>query len=407
MSFQVSLFSEAPELIRLLRDTFAETPGSQFTLDVKRWGEHPPQNHLCIWDFVPGKTVFPQGIDRDQWRKHVFLLHRRELGNLESLIGASDVNVLLKPVTRATLRAFLDGYALHHGEACDDSLASSTRFRGERDEVLRILMQTNLRLQDLHRERTNFLVRSLHDFRAPLTAISGYCELLLGDELDPLTPGQRKILQRMRHAARRLTTATDSMFQLNVADSGEATLNLVQADLRDCIGQALEELSPVLENKRVSVTVEVEPSPENLMFEKTLIEQVLVNLLEGACKFTPKGGAIEIRGYPFFWERSSESGTPLMDFPERRTQEGQTVNSFRVDIIDCGPAIPAEDADRIFQEHTSYTGGQDRSGGGLGMAICRMILSRHGGHVWAENSQTGAIFSFVLPLQTDDYVSIH
>lgn len=407
MSLQVSLVSEAPELVRLLRDALAETPGSNFALEVRAGDQPPPQSDLCIWDFVPGKTVFPDGIGGNQWRKHLFLLHRSELGALKSLIGISDIHVLLKPVTRANLRAFLGGYALQRTDPCEDSATGSTRFRGERDEVLRVLMQTNLRLQEFHQERTNFLLRSLHDCRAPLTAISGYCELLLGDELDPLTPGQRKILQRMRHAARRLTTATDSMFQLNVADSGEATLNLVQADLRDCIGQALEELSPVLENKRVSVTVEVEPSPENLMFEKTLIEQVLVNLLEGACKFTPKGGAIEIRGYPFFWERSSESGTPLMDFPERRTQEGQTVNSFRVDIIDCGPAIPAEDADRIFQEHTSYTGGQDRSGGGLGMAICRMILSRHGGHVWAENSQTGAIFSFVLPLQTDDYVSIH
>ena len=399
MSLQVSLFSKAPELIRLLQDTLAETSASQFTLDVMRWGEPPPRDHLCIWDFVPGETVLPDGLDRDQLRRHVFLLHRRELVDLKTVIGVSEINVLLRPVTRENLGAFLCGYALRRADTCDGSDANSTRFRGERDEVLRILMQTNLRLQEFHRERTNFLARSLHDFRAPLTAISGYCELLLGDELDPLTPRQRKILQRMRHAVRRLTSATDATFQLSVADNDELTLNLVQADLRDCIAEALEELSGVLEDKRASVKVEVEPPPENLMFEKALIKQVLVNLLESACKFTPKGGAIEIRGYPFLWERRSAPSTPLKNAPEERSKEVGTVNSFRIDIVDCGPAIPAVAADRIFEEHTSYAGGQDRSGGGLAMAICRMILSRHDGHVWAENSDTGVVFSFVLPLK--------
>jgi len=399
VSLQVSLFSEAPEVVRLLRDTLSETPGSNFALVVRPWGQPSPQSDLYIWDFEPGKSVFPKDTDRTQWQKHLFLLHRSQISALQSQIGISDINVLLKPVTRANLRAFLGGYALHRKGPCEDSPTGSTRLRFERDEVLRVLMQTSLRLHELHRERTNFLARSLHDFRAPLTAISGYCELLLEDELDPLTPSQRKILERMRHAARRLKSAADATFQLSVADNEEPRPNLVQADLRDCIGEALEELSAVLEDKRVSITVEVEPSPENLMCEKSLIEQVLVNLLEGACKFTPRGGAIEIRGYPFFWERRSARAAPLMDFPERRTKAVRTVNSFRIDIIDCGPAIPAIDAERIFEGHTSYAGGQDRSGAGLGMAICRMILSRHGGHVWAENSDTGVVFSFVLPLQ--------
>ena len=54
--------------------------------------------------------------------------------------------------------------------------------------------------------------------------------------------------------------------------------------------------------------------------------------------------------------------------------------------------------DLIFEEYTSYSGPQDRSGGGLGLAICKMILTAHGGDVWAENHSTGARLSFVLPL---------
>src|SRR5262249_35100369 len=153
-----------------------------------------------------------------------------------------------------------------------------------------MLMQANLKLQEFHQERNNFLARSIHDFRAPLTAISGYCELLLADELEPLTSGQRKILQRMQQGARRLTRAANSTWQLGFAENVEPALDLERADIRECIGRALDELSALRENKRVSVTVELEPPPENLWFEKARIEQVLVNLLENACKFTPTGG---------------------------------------------------------------------------------------------------------------------
>jgi signal transduction histidine kinase len=246
-------------------------------------------------------------------------------------------------------------------------------------------------------EKTNFLARSIHDFRAPLTAISGYCELLLGDELEPLTAGQRKILGRMQHAARRLTRVTNAMYRLSLAEDAEAMLNLERADIRDCIGQALEEASAVLENKRVSVTVEIEPPAEKLLMEKAQIEQALGNLLESACKFTPRGGAIEIRGYPYFWERRRCLATAPPDSPDRRIRDVRTFNSFRVDIRDSGPAIRAIDAERIFEGYASYAGGQDRSGAGLGLAICRMILNQHGGRVWAESSAAGAVFSLVLP----------
>jgi signal transduction histidine kinase len=156
-------------------------------------------------------------------------------------------------------------------------------------------------------------------------------------------------------------------------------------------------LSALRENKRVSVTVELEPPPENLWFEKARIEQVLVNLLENACKFTPTGGAIQIRGYSYSWDWSGRAAPPVSDPQDRRT-DCEADNAFRVDIIDSGPAISGVDADRIFEEHTSYGGGQDRSGAGLGLAICRMILSQHGGRVWAESSACGAVFTFVLPL---------
>jgi len=74
-------------------------------------------------------------------------------------------------------------------------------------------------------------------------------------------------------------------------------------------------------------------------------------------------------------------------------------NSYRVDIHDSGAGIPPEHLERIFEEYTSYGGGRDRSGGGLGLAITKMIISQHEGRVWAENTESGPRFSWVLPVQ--------
>jgi hypothetical protein len=82
---------------------------------------------------------------------------------------------------------------------------------------------------------------------------------------------------------------------------------------------------------------------------------------------------------------------------ERRRHMIQNANSYRIDIKDSGAPIPQEHLERIFEEYTSYSGGRDRSGGGLGLSICRMIINQHDGRVWAENTDAGPMFSFALP----------
>ena len=271
--------------------------------------------------------------------------------------------------------------------------------RVERDEMLQFLVQANLKLQENDQERINFLARSVHDFRAPLTAISGYCGLLLEEEFGPLTPEQQSVLGRMLHSATRLSRISNGMFQLSAPRNVDQRLNLEQADIRDCLDHALHEVALILEDKRISIAAEIEPVPGALLFEKSQMEQTLVNLLDNACKFTPRDGTIEIRGYPFFWERRTRHSASPGRTVERRVTHDKVFNSFRLDIRDSGPGIPAVHVDRIFDEFTSCGGGQDRSGGGLGLAICRMILQRHQGRIWAESDPSGTVFSFVLPLQ--------
>ena len=347
---------------------------------------------LYVWDFDVA-----QGLPAD-WdgilARSLFLIHRNDVSRFQESVGWAEANILLKPVTRATLAAFL-GLAV---SAHEDRLATASHLRADRDEILQCLIQANLKLQEFDQDRTNFLARALHDFRAPLTAIHGYCGLLLNEVSGPLNDEQREVLRRMQHSSLRLSRMASAMFELSIGRHVQTTPRLIEGDLRECMEQALHEVGPLVDSKQISVTVDLHPEAPALCFEPGLMEQVLVNLLDNACKFTPKAGRIGIQGYPYFWERRlSRDGTPLS--AERRRRSSSAANAYRVDIFDSGPVIPSEYMENIFEEYTSYSGGDDRSGGGLGLAICRLIIHQHEGRIWAENRDSGPLFSFLLPLR--------
>jgi len=108
-----------------------------------------------------------------------------------------------------------------------------------------------------------------------------------------------------------------------------------------------------------------------------------------------------VRGYPYFWDRRTTDST-IPPAAERRFRSATEPTSYRIDIRDSGNEIPAGNLEHIFEEYTTYSGGRDRSGGGLGLAIVRMIVNQHEGHVWAENSEFGPMFSVVLPFYQPD-----
>jgi two-component system sensor histidine kinase KdpD len=129
-----------------------------------------------------------------------------------------------------------------------------------------------------------------------------------------------------------------------------------------------------------------------LYFDQDQIEQVMVNLLDNACRFTQKGGTIEVRGYPI----------PYDEVVNNHGREAQGLSSaspkaYRVDVSNTGPGILTEHLESVFEEYTSYSGSEDRSGGGLGLAICKMILTAHRGRIWAANYPGGVKFCFLLP----------
>jgi signal transduction histidine kinase len=338
---------------------------------------------LFLWDIVPDPGTFAGINPEDNWR-HFFFVDSTDVDRARKVIPSEKGNILLKPVTRVALRAFLTNAC---EQVSDVQARSIEALRGDRDELLQCLMQANLKLQEYDHDRTRFLARAVHDFRAPLTAISGYCALLLAEDLGNLTTEQRQVMERMHHSAKKLSQMASAMFQLSIAPRIEASLDLQPGDIRECVDQALHEIMPFAQDKRLTICSNALPTLEPVWFDRTKIEQVLVNLLDNACKFTPRGGTIDVSGYPYFWSRDSAAT------PGRESKP----NSYRIEIRDSGPGISPAHLATIFEEYTSYGGGSDRSGGGLGLAVCRMILNQHKGRIWAKSTGGETVFSFVLP----------
>lgn len=394
---KIALVSSDQHLHKLCRQVLAGVPGLQVELSFGLPSGPPSEADLYIWDVDAGASLPPY---LDFWEEHrnLFLVPRRQLVAFRERLPLAAVAVLWKPVNQVALRSFLV-HALARYQAIEAARRGNPTGgrRDDRDAFLQCLFMAGLRLQEYDRDRTNFLARAVYDLRAPLTAISGYCGLLASQQLGPLAGSQMQVLAQMQLSIGRLKRLADAMFQLGIGRQADLRPRFQEADIAACIERVLDEIAPRAAEKNIRVTTAVEPPGRPLHFDPGQIEQVLVNLLDNACRFTPRNGSIEVRGYPAFWERRSRALAERGNGSERRYNTSHKPNAYRMEVADTGPGAPPEKLKEVFEEYVSYGGSQDRSGGGLGLATCKVILQAHQGNVFAESYGSGVTFVVLLP----------
>ena len=344
-----------------------------------------PDADLYIWDYSPGLEL-RQEIAARRVAQHLLLCEPKHLDELSDLL--TSVCVLLKPLAAFTLRTFAElawrSWQLRQKVSQTDSL------RSDRDALLQYVLDVNLRLQKYDQERNNFLARALHDFRAPLTALHGYCGLLSEEKVGSISASQRELLDRMQRSTRRLTQMTRCTMELLLEGRFERQPARNPGDIAATVNHAAHDVYPMMKERGIELTIDVQDAPAALLFETGAIQQVLVNLLENSCKFTPSHGRIAVRCYPTY-QAPGRQKLPPGNYPA-------TPNAYRIDISDSGPGVSRDLTEKIFEQYASYAGGADRSIGGLGLAICKAIITAHCGSIWATPSANGGEFSFVLPL---------
>lgn len=245
------------------------------------------------------------------------------------------------------------------------------------DELGRLGETFNQMAESLQRSeqlRRQLILDIAHELRNPLMIQQSHLELLL-DNVVPPTPQQLQTIYEQNLLLGRLVR---DLQLLALADAGELQIVRTPTSLRELLHGIVAQVQPTISEKRLKLEAEIADDLPTLAIDPQRIEQVLLNILDNACRYTPPGGTIRLSA---------------------RTEN----SSVHVSVRDEGPGIAPEDLSHIFERF--YRGDKSRtraSGGtGLGLAIAKALIEAHGGQIWAENApQGGACFHFTLPYQT-------
>ncbi|HUN80195.1 MAG TPA: sensor histidine kinase KdpD [Phycisphaerae bacterium] len=227
--------------------------------------------------------------------------------------------------------------------------------------------------------RSSLLSSVSHDLRTPIAAITGAASTLL-DDRGTLSPANRhELLESIQVEGVRLNQFIGKLLDMTRLEGGTVQLSRDWFPLEEIVGSALTRLENVLRNHVIETDL---PKDLPLVFvDGVLLEEVFVNLLENAARYTPARSTVRISARPM----AGNDGALF-------------AKGLRVEISDTGPGLQPGIGEDIFRKFVRFRPRTDRSGTGLGLAICRAIVLLHGGQIGAENRASGgAMFWFTLP----------
>lgn len=232
-------------------------------------------------------------------------------------------------------------------------------------------------LKQLDTMKAELVANISHEIRTPLTSIRGYAELLLDGTLGQTTDQQLKSMRVVLRNVDRLTRMISNVLDLSKFDQQERVVKEVK--LKEIIKHAVDDLENEITDKCISVTVNVS---DYLILEcdADALEQVFINLLGNAIKFTDKEGSATITAY----------------FEDKY--------HIHIEIIDTGVGIPEDKFDLVFERFYQIDASSTRKygGTGLGLAITKKIVEWHIGTIWVRNnpdSSSGSVFHIILPIK--------
>ena len=263
---------------------------------------------------------------------------------------------------------------IRHGRSGKLLQAAATRLDAANERIGLVVLRDITELRRLEAVRRDFVANVSHELRTPLTSIRALVETLEAGAIDDPEVAT-DFMARIIAEVDRLAQLVDELLDLARLEAGRAQLSLERVGPEDLVKRALERMAPQSERAKLTTEFVVEPGTPAIMADRSRIDQVLLNLVHNAIKFTPSGGEVTV-----FAARAG-------DFVEFR-------------VRDTGLGVSPDDMPRLFERFYKVDKARRSHGTGLGLAIAKHIVQSHGGAIWAEpNPGRGTVFVFTLPIE--------
>ena len=237
------------------------------------------------------------------------------------------------------------------------------------------LETANGELRALSLRKSEFVSIVSHDLRTPLAAIGGFVDNLLEGIAGPLTDKQRRYLDRIEANLNRLVRMINDLLDLSKIEAGTVQLALKTVPIADFAESLVDNLQGLARDKTLSLRAVIQDPQLLVRGDPDKLTQVLTNLVQNACKFTPAGGEV-------------------------RLEIGSGEHGFvRICVADTGCGIPPDEAAQVFDKFYRGTSSKGEArGAGLGLAIAKHFVELHHGRIWVESTPgEGSRFYLTIP----------
>lgn len=227
--------------------------------------------------------------------------------------------------------------------------------------------------------KSAFLATMSHELRTPLNSIIGFTGILLQKLVGPLSLEQEKQLKMVQSSALHLLNLINDVLDISKIEADQVTIAIEQFEITQVFSQCIEKIQPMAITKGLRLKKNIEHEPLIVVSDKRRVEQILINLLNNAVKFT-------------------ESGEVVL----KSKLDGETI---QISVKDSGIGIAKEDVQTLFMPFKQIDTGLTRKyeGTGLGLSICKRLVELLGGRIWVESELgKGSEFIFTLPLQRSE-----